>query len=149
MVDLYLYLMSRPNALHHVLNCIAPCIEKPILQGQANFRHILLTLLGTGGCSTPPPLPKITSKTLKMASKWPQFLFLVLFLYDLSEKQKNFWFFTVILGVKKGVVANTPSYLTYIFNPVPNRVKLCFHNSCQWCSNSSYNSNCYKCVFRK
>ena len=48
MVDLYLYLMSRPNALHHVLNCIAPCIEKPILQGQANFRHILLTLLGMG-----------------------------------------------------------------------------------------------------
>ena len=41
-------------------------------------------------------LPKISSKTLKMASKWPQILWLFLFLYDLFEKQ--------------------------IFNPVPNRV---------------------------
>ena len=40
-----------------------------------------------GGCSTP-PLLKICSKTLKMASKWSQISWLFLFLFDLSEKQK-------------------------------------------------------------
>ena len=59
-----------------------------------------LTLLRTGGGCSTPPLLKISSKTLKMASKWPQISWLFLFLYDLSEKQKKiFWFFTVILGV--------------------------------------------------
>ena len=63
-------------------------------------QNIYSTHLGTGGRGSTPPLPKISSKTLKMASKWPQILWLFLFLYDLSEKQKNsFWFFTVILGI--------------------------------------------------
>ena len=51
-----------------------------------------LTLLETGRVfNTPPPLPKISSKTLKMASKWPQISWFFLFLYDLSEKQFFFW----------------------------------------------------------
>ena len=64
-----------------------------------NTKYNGLTLLETGGVQ-PPPLLKISSKTLKMASKWPQISWLFLFLYDLSEKPKKiFWFFTVILGV--------------------------------------------------
>ena len=48
-----------------------------------------------------------------MASKYPQISWLFLFLYDLSEKQKIFWEFHSDFGC-----------LTYIFNPVPNRVKI-------------------------
>ena len=37
------------------------------------------------------PLPKISSKTLKMASKYPRISWLFLFLYDLSEKQNVYF----------------------------------------------------------
>ena len=56
----------------------------------------------------------ILDRGLQMASKWPQISWLFLFLYDQSEKQKNFGgFLTVILGV-----------LPLNIYPVPNTVKL-------------------------
>ena len=86
---------------------------------------------GGEGCSIP-PLPKISSKTFKMASKYPQISWLFIFLYDLSKRQKN-GFFTVILGVLKGVVANTPPHqITFIFNPTSNRVNNHLYK-CYWC----------------
>ena len=68
--------------------------------------------------------------TLKMASKWPQISWLFLFLYHLSEKQKFFfafsqWFWVFRMGWWR--TPSPPRHLTYIFNPVPNRV-----NSDQW-----------------
>ena len=66
---------------------------------------------------------KISSKTLKMASKWPQISWLFLFLYDLSEKQKNFLVFHSDFGcLEGGGGEHPPPHLTYIFNPIPNRV---------------------------
>ena len=52
-----------------------------------------LTLFEVGGGVQHPP----SENQLKMASKYPKKLWLFLFLYDLSEKQKNG--FLVILGV--------------------------------------------------
>ena len=57
---------------------------------------------GRGGCSTPP-----YQKSALKPSKWPpndpKFRVFFLFLYDLSEKQKKFfWFFTVFLGDLEG-----------------------------------------------
>ena len=60
-----------------------------------------LTLLGTGGVFNT-PLPKISSKTLKMASKWPKISWLFLFLYDLSEKQKKILVFHSDFGCLEG-----------------------------------------------
>ena len=49
-----------------------------------------------------PPLPKNSSKTHKMASKYPQISWLILFLYDLSEKQKFFLVFHSDFGCLEG-----------------------------------------------
>ena len=61
-----------------------------------------------------------------MASEHPQILWLFLFLYDLSDKQKKifFCFFTVILGVYKGGGEHPPRHLTYIFDPANNIIGL-------------------------
>ena len=58
----------------------------PELQNYIKFWIYVVTTFNPirdGGCS-PPHLPKISSKTLKNASKWLQILRLFLFLYDLQ-----------------------------------------------------------------
>ena len=97
--------------VHHMLNNL-------------NSKSILynLTIFEVGG-AVEHPLPKISSKTLKKASKWPQISWLFLFLNDLSEKQKKILFFHSDFGCLEGGSGKPPRHLTYIFNPVPNRVK--------------------------
>ena len=68
---------------HHHWNCLSPLtwcmwLTQSIVQSVSVFE------MGGRGPKTP-----------KMASKWPQISWLFLFLYDLSEKQKKFGFFTV------------------------------------------------------
>ena len=71
-----------------------------------------------------PPLLKISSKSLKMASKYPISSCLLPLLYELSENQKkHFLVFHSDFGHLE--VANNPQYLPHIFNPTANRVKPC------------------------
>ena len=71
-----------------------------------------------GGGGVQHPQPKISSKTLKLAPKYPQISWLFLFLYDLSEKQKNS-FFHSDFGCLEGWVANTPPTTQRIFSTPP------------------------------
>ena len=77
----------------------------------SEFRYLLLnlTLFEVGGDQH--PLPKISSKTFKMASNYPQISWLFVLLYDLSEKHKRFfgfsqWFWVFRWG------ARTPPHTT-------------------------------------
>ena len=61
------------------------------------------------------------TKTLKMASKWPQISWLFLFLYDLSEKQKtNLGVFHSDFGCLEGGGGEHPPLpLNVYFQPRP------------------------------
>ena len=63
---------------------------------------LMLTLFEVGGGRSTPPVPKIISETLKMASKYPQISWLFLFLCDLSDKQNFFCFFHSDFGSLEG-----------------------------------------------
>ena len=72
-----------------------------------------------------PICSKISSKTLKMASKPnpPKLRDCSCFYMTYLKSKKNIWFFTVILGVKMGGGGEPPPHLLmYIFNPTANRV---------------------------
>ena len=91
-------LTLRRKVSHYIITCYLPSGDP-------------LTLLETGGCS----------KTLKMAPKWPQISWLILFLYDLSEKQKKKFVFSQWFWVfRRGWWQTPPHHLTYIFNPTTN-----------------------------
>ena len=75
-----------------------------------------LTLNETGGgCSTPPKRPPNTTKFRD---------FSYFYLTSLKTKKQDFWFFTAIFSVSKGMVLKKTHHLTHIFNPIPNRVNL-------------------------
>ena len=46
------------------------------------------------------------------------------YMTSLKTKKQDFWFFTAIFSVSKGMVLKKPHHLTHIFNPIPNRVNL-------------------------
>ena len=71
--------------------------------------------------------PSIYQKSALRPSNWPQrtpkFRDFSYFYMNYLMSKNFFWFFTLISGVQKGGVLNTPRHLTYIFDPATNRVK--------------------------
>ena len=79
-------------------------------------------------------LEKINSKTLKMASKYPQISWLFYF-YMTYLKSKKWLVFHNDFGCSEGGGGKPPRHLMYIFDPIPNRagtITLLCSISCQF-----------------
>ena len=90
------------------------------------YYYFILTSINQVFYQPPAQLGIKTLSLLIILTLFHQISWVFLFLYDLSEKQKNLFFgFSQWFWVFwRGGVANTPRHLTYIFDPATNRVKI-------------------------